>query len=79
MSFQQLSDYNERRYAAYLPACYAGTKFNQQESGCLGSLSARSHEWTARNQAFLEHASSDWYHLVHEMRALATRYGMEPK
>lgn len=79
MSFQELQAYDQLRYVADLPACYAGSKFNQDESGCLGALQARAPEWAARNRAFLQNASSDWYHVVHQMRELATRYGMEPK
>lgn len=79
MSFQELQAHDQRRYVADLPACYAGTKFNQEQAGCLGALQARAPEWAARNRAFLQQASSDWYHVVQQMRGLATQYGTEPK
>jgi hypothetical protein len=79
MSFADLRAYDERRYAAYLPACYAGTKFNQEQAGCLGPLHARTAEWTARNRAFLQRPDPSWYDVIRQMRALAARYGEEPR
>jgi hypothetical protein len=78
MSFDQLRAYEERRYRAFLPACFAGHELSRQRGGCLGSLAPWAAAWTERNRAFLEHASDDWYRLVHEMRALSSRYGQEP-
>ena len=78
MSYAALRDYDQRRYAAYLPACFAGTEFHRQREGCLGALAARTSEWSSLNRVFLERVSSDWYRLVKELRALAARYGREP-
>jgi hypothetical protein len=44
----------------------------------LGALSARQGEWTAQHRSFLDNANQDWYQVVHKLRALATRYGVEP-
>lgn len=79
MSFQELRDYDRRRYEAFLPVCYGGEQFSQHLGGCLGSLSGHVDEWSRRNGAFLRNANADWYRLVHDMRSLATRYGIEPK
>ncbi len=79
MSLPELRAYDERRYAAYLPACYAGTKFNQEQAGCLGPLRERARAYAAINRGFLQRPGADWYALVREMRALAQRYGVEPK
>jgi hypothetical protein len=78
MSFQALSAYDEQRYNAFLPACYGGKELEKKRGGCLGKLAARANEWATRNGAFLERANDDWYRVVREMRALATRYGKEP-
>jgi hypothetical protein len=78
MSFPELRDYDERRYNAFLPACYGGTELNHQRGGCLGTLEGHANEWAQRNRAFLEHASDDWYRVVRELRELAARYGKEP-
>jgi hypothetical protein len=79
MSFEQLRDYDEKRYSAYLPACYGGQELSRKRGGCLGTLAARNGEWTTRNSAFLDQANEDWYRMVREMRALAKRYGTEPQ
>jgi hypothetical protein len=78
MSYEQLRDYDQHRYDAYLPGCYGGTKNKQPIAGCLGSLAARKAEWTSQNRAFLEHASGDWYRVVRDLRALALRHGRDP-
>jgi hypothetical protein len=78
LSFFQLRDYDEQRYRAYLPACYAGTDFHRSREGCLGPLAARKAEWTGRNRDFLQHANGDWYRLVRELRGVAMRHGKEP-
>jgi hypothetical protein len=75
MSFQQLQTYEERRYSAYLPACYGGVELQRPKGGCLGALQGHSSEWTTRNRSFLDYANADWYQVVRQMRALATRYG----
>jgi hypothetical protein len=78
MSYAALRDYDQRRYAAYLPACFAGTEFYRTREGCLGTLAPRKAEWVSQNRAFLEYVNNDWYRLVRELRGLATRYGREP-
>jgi hypothetical protein len=78
MSYAALRDYEQQRYAAYLPACFGGTEFYRGREGCLGPLGPRKAEWSSQNRAFLEHANHDWYRLVGELRTLATRYGREP-
>jgi hypothetical protein len=79
MSFAQLRDYEERRYQAFLPACYGGVEHDQRRSGCLGALATRAGTWSERNGAFLEHANDDWYQVVRELRALAMQYGVDPE
>ncbi|HEX6241746.1 MAG TPA: hypothetical protein VFZ61_12650 [Polyangiales bacterium] len=78
MSYAALRDYDQRRYAAYLPACFAGTEFHRKREGCLGPLATRESEWSSLNRAFLEYVNNDWYRLVRELRTQATRYGREP-
>ena len=79
MSFQQLSAYDEARYAAYLPACYGGTERQTPRSGCLGPLASEAPAWTQQHRTFLAQASSDWYRIVRELRALAQRHGRDPE
>ena len=78
MSFQALRAYEEQRYGAFLPACFGGQELSHARGGCLGALAAHAPEWSARNRAFLEHASEEWYRVVRGMRDLAARYGKEP-
>ena len=78
LSFAQLRAYDERRYEAFLPACYAGTDFHRSRQGCLGPLASRQAEWTQANREFLQHANGDWYRLVRELRSVAMRHGREP-
>lgn len=78
MSYAALRDYEQQRYAAYLPACFGGTEFHRTREGCLGPLGPRKAEWSSQNRAFLQNGNEDWYRLVRELRALATRYGREP-
>lgn len=77
ISFPELRAYDEKRYDAFLPACYGGTEHNRPKGGCLDALASHAPAWSQRNQAFLDHPGDDWYRLVREMRALATRYGKE--
>jgi hypothetical protein len=79
MSFDDLRSYDERRYNAFLPACYGGTEMAKKRGGCLGALESHERAWASQNHAFLEHASNDWYRVVHDMRELSTRYGKEPQ
>lgn len=78
LSFQQLRAYEDKRYAAFLPACFGGQELSRPRAGCLGALTAHAMQWRAQNGAFLERASEDWYSIVRTMRALAARYGKEP-
>ena len=78
MSFDELHDYDQRRYDAFLPACYGGVEHSKPQSGCLGTLTGRVSEWNDRNRAFLEHANDDWYRVVQQMRVLAAEFGKDP-
>jgi hypothetical protein len=78
MSFQALRAYEDKRYGAFLPACFGGQELHRARGGCLGALAPRAPEWAARNRAFLDRANEDWYRVVRGMRSLATRYGKEP-
>jgi hypothetical protein len=78
MPYEQLRRYEQQRYSAFLPSCYAGEQNERAVGGCLGALAPRHGEWAAENRAFLEHANDDWYAVVRKLRALATRYGVEP-
>jgi hypothetical protein len=75
MPYEELRSYEQRRYEAFLPSCYGGEQNTQNVGGCLGSLSPRASEWAAQNSGFVERANDDWYRLIHQLRALATRYG----
>lgn len=77
MSFGELRAYDRQRYEAFLPVCYGGEQLSRSRSGCLGALTVHADAWSNRNRAFLERANADWYRLVHAMRFLAHRYGME--
>lgn len=79
MSFDELKRYEQKRYDAYLPACFAGEQNDRPVEGCLGPLEPQTRPWAATNRDFLTHASSDWYRVVRMMRELATRYGKDPR
>jgi hypothetical protein len=79
MSYEELRQYEQRRYEAYLPGCFGGEQNERNVGGCLGTLAPRQGEWAAQNRAFLERANADWYRLIRQMRALASRYGQHPK
>ncbi len=79
MSFDELKSYEQKRYDAYLPACFAGEQNEKPVADCLGPLAPQTAPWAARNRDFLAHASSDWYRVVRMMRELATRYGKDPR
>jgi hypothetical protein len=79
MSYPELQRYEQQRYDASLPGCYGGEQRDQPVGGCLGALAPRADQWAASNRPFFEHASNDWYRVVRELRALAARYGTEPK
>jgi hypothetical protein len=78
MPYEQLRSYEQQRYAALLPSCYEGEQNQRAVGGCLGTLAPHHHAWAAENRAFLEHANDDWYLVVRKLRALATRYGVNP-
>jgi PAS domain S-box-containing protein len=78
MSYQELRLYEQQRYDALVPGCFVGEQHARKIGGCLGALASRENEWAARNQAFLERGSDDWYRVIRQMRALAERYGHDP-
>lgn len=78
MRYEELRRYEQQRYDAFLPSCYGGEQHEQLVGGCLGALASRQGEWAAENRAFLDQANDDWYQVVRKLRALATRYGVEP-
>jgi len=78
MSFDELREYDQRRYEAFLPACYGGLEHSKHQTGCLGALAGHATAWTERNRGFLEHANEDWYRVVRQMRVLAAQYGRDP-
>jgi len=79
MPYEALRSYEQQRYAAYLPGCYGGVQHERPIGGCLGPLGPIHGEWAAQNQAFLEHANPDWYQVIRQLRALATRFGVDPQ
>jgi hypothetical protein len=79
MSFAELRAYDEQRYRAYLPTCFAGEQHDHARGACMGALAQRSSEWASQNRSFLDSANGDWYRVVREMRVLAARYGKDPK
>lgn len=78
MSFDALRDYEQRRYRAFAPVCYAGQERAKPSSGCLDALAPRKQEWEDANRAFLARPSDSWFRMVREMRDAGTRYGREP-
>jgi hypothetical protein len=78
MPFEDLRRYEQQRYDAFLPSCFAGEQNQRAVGGCLGALASRQGEWAAENGPFLDHANDDWYQVVHKLRELATRYGADP-
>jgi hypothetical protein len=79
MPYEALRSYEQQRYETFMPGCYGGEKNQQPVGGCLGELAPRRGEWAAQNQAFLDHASDDWYRLIRQLRVLAARYGVHPE
>lgn len=79
MSYEELRDYDQRRYDAFLPGCYGGTQHEQPVGGCFGAFTARHAEWAAKNRTFLERASGDWYRVMRALRSLAARHGRDPE
>jgi hypothetical protein len=79
MSYEELRQYEQRRYDAFLPGCFGGVQNDRKVGGCLGALAPRASEWSTQNRAFIQNANADWYRVIRQMRSLATRYGVEPK
>lgn len=79
MHYEQLRQYEQQRYDAFLPGCSGGMQHHRDVGGCLGALQPRRGEWVTQNQAFLQRANADWYSVIQKMRALAARYGEHPK
>ena len=78
MSFDQLHAYEERRYSAFLPACFGGQELSQHKGNCLGPLASSAPAYADRQRAFLERANEDWYRVVRELSVEARRVGKEP-
>jgi hypothetical protein len=78
MSFAELQRYDRQRAGRFLPLCYGGVELRRPRYGCVGELMPRAVQWTERNKAFLAHPPEDWYHLVRELHALATKHGKNP-
>jgi hypothetical protein len=78
MSYEELRQYEQRRYDAFLPGCFGGEQHERDVGGCLGTLAPRHGEWAAQNRAFLDRASADWYRVIRQMRSLASQYGVHP-
>lgn len=75
MSYDELLRYERQRYSAYLPGCHGGEENDHPIGACLGSLASYAGTFAARNRAFLERGSDEWYRVIRQMRALASRYG----
>jgi hypothetical protein len=78
MSYPELRQYEQQRYAAYLPSCFAGEQHRNPLVGCLGTLASSKSQWAARTRAFLERPNSDWYRVMRQLRSLAALYGRNP-
>lgn len=75
MSYEELSSYEQVRYDSRLPGCFGGEQLHKPVSGCFGSPPPPDSEWAARNRAFLQQPSDDWYRVIQRMRELANQYG----
>ena len=78
MRYEDLRSYEQQRYDAFLPGCFAGEQNQRAVGGCLGALAPREAEWAAEHRAFLEQPNDDWYAVVRKLRQLAERYGVDP-
>jgi hypothetical protein len=78
MPYDELRRYEQQRYDAFLPGCFGGEQNERPVGGCLGALADRQSAWAAEHRAFLQSANDDWYRVVRKLRALATRYGVDP-
>jgi hypothetical protein len=79
MSFEELRRYEQRRYDAYLPTCFAGEENERPIADCMGPLASQTEPWVAHHRHFLARASGDFYQVLRMMRELATRYGKDPR
>jgi hypothetical protein len=77
MSYEDLQSYERQRYAAFLPGCHGGEERSHKVGACLGSLAPQATEFAARNRAFLERGSDEWYRVIRQMRELAALYGRQ--
>jgi hypothetical protein len=78
MSFDELLDYDGRRYRAFLPSCYGGVEIGRRQGGCLRGLAGHASEFAETNRSFLRDPPQDWYRIVRELRALAREHGQDP-
>lgn len=78
MRYEELRRYEQQRYDAFLPGCFAGEQNERAVAGCLGALAAREGEWAAEHRTFLDQPNDDWYVVVRKLRQLAARYGVDP-
>jgi hypothetical protein len=78
MRYEELRSYEQQRYDAFLPSCFAGEQNQRAVGGCLGALEPRRDEWAAEHQAFLAQPNDDWYAVVRKLRHLAALYGVDP-
>jgi hypothetical protein len=77
MSFEELRNYDERRYQRFLPSCYGGVEIHRRQGGCLRGLASHAAEWAETNRSFLQEPPEDWYRIVRELRALASQHGRD--
>ncbi|HEY5925449.1 MAG TPA: hypothetical protein VIV11_27380 [Kofleriaceae bacterium] len=70
----ELAAWDEKRYHAYIPACYGGVELRKPQGGCLQPLDKHATAWKQRNQAFLDEPPDDWYRIIREMRARAPQH-----
>ena len=70
----ELAAWDEKRYHAYIPACYGGVELRKPQGGCLQPLEKHARTWKQRNQAFLDEPPDDWYRIIREMRARAPQH-----
>jgi hypothetical protein len=71
MSFEQLRDYEERRYRLYLPACY----IDRGQPRCHAGLEHAGSRWQSTAGPFWRKPGAAWYRLVQQVRRLAAEHG----
>jgi hypothetical protein len=77
MSFDELRDYDGRRYREFLPTCYGGVEIHRPQGGCHRELARYRGEWNDANRGFLRDPPEDWYRLIRELRELARQHGRD--